>query len=261
MSDPQGVWRLDPQLERRLEWANKAAERGDWDKAIDHMRKAIEALEGHEPVASAVTPALRSNLAVCLANRGGKRGQDAMFALRMGQPNDEAIRKQIDAFFSSRDLPSWTLLGISYVLAVGFLFLLSVLDRDDNLQPLWERLLPVFGYAIFLGGGLAYVIHKVRRWFRSVTSTSFPPRPACAVCGRPGDYRMELPGRGEVALCGTHSSELHKSVEQLQSNPLARGLLESAERDLAEALELDPSLEAVQANLHEIRSTLAQLPK
>jgi hypothetical protein len=259
MSTTGGPWRLDPQLEQRLEWANKAAEGGDWDKAIEHMRTAIDMLQGQEPVASAITPALRSNLAVCLANRGGKRAQDAMMAINMGQPNEFQVEQKIDAFLKRREGGSVLLWGLTFALLFGSIYLLSLLDEDTTY--LWERLGTALVISLFVTPGLVFVFHRIGRFFRRTASFEALTRPECHVCGGAGDYRMDLPGRGDVSLCAKHNRELQEELKGLQANPLGRRMLESAEKDLAEAVELDPSLEAVKANLREIRSALAELPK
>jgi hypothetical protein len=250
--------RLPPKLEQRLEWANKAAEGGDWDKAIDHLRKAIEMLEGNEPLASAVAPALRRNLAVCLANRGGKRAQEAMMAINLNQPNQWAMEQKIEAFLKRREGGSLLLWGVSFIIVFGIMALFSFLDEDAS--ALWERLGMAFLIALFVTPGLVYVFHRVGRFFRRTASFEALTRGECRICGDAADYKMNLSGQ-EAALCAKHSAELQKELNELPANPLARTLLVAAEKDLAEARELDPSLEGIEANLREVRSALAQLPK
>lgn len=274
MSGLGGAWRLSPELEGLLSRANEATGRGDWNGAVEAFRSADEALENPgrhlapgdsiglialDPVKSRIRSVIREQLAVCLANRGTKSAQDAMLTLSSNRPDEEQVKRRIDTFFASRRWPEWPLLLVSYVLVAGLFALFSFLDEESKGQPLWERLLTVLGYALPIAAGLAYVLNRIGRWLRGITVTGlFTP---CDICGRKADYRMNLPGRGEVSLCGTHSSELRKAMEELEADPLARRLLEQAESDLQEALKLNPSLEGVEANLREIRSALAQLPR
>lgn len=274
MSDLGGAWRLSPELEGLLSRANDATDRGDWNGAVEAFRSADEALENPgrhlapgdsiglialDTVKSRIRSVIRENLAVCLANRGGRQAQNAMVAIQTNQPDEDRVKAKIDSFFTSHQWPEWPLLIVSYVLVTGVFALFSFLDQESRGQPLWERLLTVLGYPLPMAGGLAYLLNRIGRWFRGITITGlFTP---CEICGRKADYRMNLPGRGEVALCSTHSSAFHKAMEGLDANPVARDLLVLAEEDLQEALRLNPSLEGVEANLREIRNALAQLPK
>jgi hypothetical protein len=235
---------------RRAANARRAAERGDFDRAVGVLREA------------SASPTAGPRLAVALADRGSAKAKRAMRRVEIRAPNEETIRTELEA-------------RLQVFLAAKASDISKVVDAfRPPRAPWWRRrprvtirrvlglaawtlvLLLVFSnrIAAAIALGLFFVLWLVDE-FRDVR----PVKDPCQIreCGR----RARAVVRHR-SLCLEHASKLRELLAlpvrgRLHADAETVALLEAARSDLEEAAELDRRV--VGENLERVGEVLARL--
>ncbi len=265
-----GMIGIPSDLAGMLSEASSAAEREDWDTAVNALSRALDRAGPKPP------DGLRSNLAVCLANRANGKTNRAIGMLQQkGRTIDDGLRQLIPrrakiarklqrpvtfVGFVLRNLLGlvtgaavvlWALtwiLGQWWPAAIGSWFFPAGLYDWLN-TPLNVQLL---AGALVIGWIVVWVLgRKPAKKRRSFLDS------ACAACGSTAHYEVRA-SEGRVSLCADHAHKLEAWTQYRPFVPAAVELLASAHEDMKRAAKVAPAPAEYARNAREIEKVLEQ---
>ncbi|MBM3294289.1 MAG: hypothetical protein FJY82_07155 [Candidatus Aminicenantes bacterium] len=240
-----GLFGLDPEIAGLINQAQKAAEGSRWDEAIRLMKKA------RDKAPEAGREALDKMLAQFYNARGVQMLNTATEKLNdMAQSRQKMIGTLVDLFLEGKSVPGfgtkpkkkkWK--AVMVVAGIVLLVIVMLAGGEEGQKALGQLILLAL---IMIGVPIVQALKSTLNPFSSNPGSGLP---RCRLCRESASYRFDLPGKGEVSLCSTHSDELRKIIEfEPRPDDLTARLIVASFKDFGQASTLDPQAEVFDKN-------------